>query len=972
MASPFPSLSHIPSAFPLPTIAEDTLHYVIHLPPSSTALPTDPSATALLITQHVNSLLPQPWLWNKDSWELKVVESEGPGVGDGLGAQLEGRMRVGDAVDDEWLVVWLLKEVSKKWEELIISIRDTDGEFLLIEAANELPPWVSPENAENRLWLQAAHLHLLPLTIRSTTSAPRQLSDTDDFSPTSHLSTPDALRAVRTGRYRASSRMEDAVWARVNGYPGALSTHVHRTKAYLPVGVAKALKERSELVQKAVEGFYVRDPSQLRAASRMTHFPPSASVLTQLTLTRAAYAQLQGQVFHPPRIFGPEWHVRDASAAGDDSGAAEKLEGERRWRDIGVKVATGFEIMYREGGKKGRGGAGAGVDAEEGGETMDEGYGKFLENLKGAGWFGDEMEGSQKWKEREGEAKRGYIAVKAADTAAQRPSFAYLVDSAIASSTLTPEQLAAPPDAQEDPEDWLEISPDELDDMMLRASGRGAASAQGGGEEGKRELGEEDGQALQDLAKKVEEFVGGQGDLEGARFMDELSDDDMDSGSEDDEEEEKEKLEKEKQERLDKLVPSLPASDWGRKASTSESATTSCATSTPATSTAQPAPPPARPNPADFIPSSMRPPRFAKQEYDGVVSDSDSDSDGESGLPPVGTLGRKIAEMKWSEGAGPGDTSEGKSARIEEIGEDEEEEEAERERKLALGDDADLEEEMQRRVWGGGDDDADMEDAAEEQGEVQGEGEDVDMEDETEEFLKFSREALGITDEMWEGILGDRRARGAFVPSPAKGKPQASADPIPEKAKPKASAGAASAGKKVQFASSGPTPAPELPLSQESGKPNASLDSFDTVMRAMDDALSRPGGSGSAPHPTPAASSKPAPAKPPTTAPAPRPSTKKPSSSNALPSETTLDDFSEDDLLAMDRELREVLKGAGVDPDAFDDEDEDGEPEEAGELEGEQRREYEMMRDFLESYKSQGGGSGVVGNLFGRLGGAGL
>ena len=31
------------------------------------------------------------------------------------------------------------------------SIRDSDGEFLLIEAANELPAWVSPDNAENRV-----------------------------------------------------------------------------------------------------------------------------------------------------------------------------------------------------------------------------------------------------------------------------------------------------------------------------------------------------------------------------------------------------------------------------------------------------------------------------------------------------------------------------------------------------------------------------------------------------------------------------------------------------------------------------------------------------------------------------------------------------------------------------------------------------------------------------------------------------
>ncbi len=31
------------------------------------------------------------------------------------------------------------------------SVWDSDGEFLLIEAAEELPSWVSPSNAENRV-----------------------------------------------------------------------------------------------------------------------------------------------------------------------------------------------------------------------------------------------------------------------------------------------------------------------------------------------------------------------------------------------------------------------------------------------------------------------------------------------------------------------------------------------------------------------------------------------------------------------------------------------------------------------------------------------------------------------------------------------------------------------------------------------------------------------------------------------------
>jgi hypothetical protein len=77
-------------------------------------------------------------------------------------------MRVGDSIDDEWCVVWLLRQVSEKWDvtiryNLIVvhsgylkicsscSVRDSDGEFLLIEAADSLPSWVTPSVVENRV-----------------------------------------------------------------------------------------------------------------------------------------------------------------------------------------------------------------------------------------------------------------------------------------------------------------------------------------------------------------------------------------------------------------------------------------------------------------------------------------------------------------------------------------------------------------------------------------------------------------------------------------------------------------------------------------------------------------------------------------------------------------------------------------------------------------------------------------------------
>jgi hypothetical protein len=144
----------------------------------------------------------------------------------------------------------------------------------------------------------------------------------------------------------------------------------------------------------------------------------------------------------------------------------------------------------------------------------------------------------------------------------------------------------------------------------------------------------------------------------------------------------------------------------------------------------------------------------------------------------------------------------------------------------------------------------------------------------------------------------------------------------------------------------------------ESSDVNMDLDSFDKVMQAMDAELAKKKGvtnTKPAKTPTPAATQSKGKSKGKVSHSA--------KSLATLPSEADLDDMSDDELLAMDRELRAALKGAGEGDDLGPDD-----IEEAEGLEGEEKREYAMMRDFLESYKSQGGESGVIGNLFGRLG----
>ena len=54
-------------------------------------------------------------------------------------------------MEDEWLIVYILRDLSRQYPDAWIKIGDTDGEFLLIEAANALPRWLNPEVAENRV-----------------------------------------------------------------------------------------------------------------------------------------------------------------------------------------------------------------------------------------------------------------------------------------------------------------------------------------------------------------------------------------------------------------------------------------------------------------------------------------------------------------------------------------------------------------------------------------------------------------------------------------------------------------------------------------------------------------------------------------------------------------------------------------------------------------------------------------------------
>lgn len=865
-----------------PQISEDTLEYSLY----SENTAESPVALRTLILEYVAGLLPPNFLWHRDSFELNVHYPD-QRVPKPLTVSkdwyFDGRMRVGDCVDDEWCAVWLLKEISLKWE-LAVSVHDTDGEFLLIEAADVLPAWITPENAENRVWIYQGHLHIIPLTHTSDpTTRPAQqgtgsLHDSDDVtlqgSPDEYLNVTDALKLVLDDNIptRADASVEQAAWNRIAKYPAALSQHIHRAKAYLPVDVARALSTNPSLVQRAVETFYTRDAIQLRAAQKMARFPPKPDVLTIVSMTRPAYAQLVGQSFHPPKLFGM-WQEHEGTP-------------ERRWRDIGMKIACGFEMIYAESKSQVKALSGNTVESREArmdALRRDEGYKTYIQGLIKAGYFGKELAGSQIYKERERTAADKYIEFRSTADAT-RPSFAAQTEEAIGSSPELPHSQ----NAEEDSSEWLQIDESTFDGMLKQKFGRNMEDQSGPDAEDR--YAQEQATKLQELAKKVEGFVEAKGELEGARFEDDiLEDEDMGPDSDDESVVSDQANEKEsRQQAIDNLVPPLDPGDYGQMpASYSNSQAVKLTTLETETRIPEDTEMPSLGDPT----SDSRGPKSSIAEAYKTPTTTPHDSDQQSG--------QKSREKPLRRPLLPRDRYDGVDS-----DDDTDPEDMESAIKNGLPDDSESEEDRPTVV-----------------GEVE-----IDMDEEQEEFIKFSREALGIDDELWSKIMAERADRGAFVPK-SHSKPDATASAPAATSKD-------STGNEMHWFDTTPQQhAPRAPASGPNPRANPKLDSFEAVMEAMEGELR---------------SSRNKPKAEPSALKQDKGKGRAVPSAEEKKTVRIADDDEEDIEAAMERELHAALDGS----------DDEG---------GEVSMDYNLIKNFLESFKGQAGASGPVSNLAGRL-----
>ncbi|XP_076882080.1 protein ecdysoneless homolog [Bidens hawaiensis] len=271
---------------------------------------------------------------------------------------LHGKLRYGDNLEDEWFVVFLLFETSLKFPNLSIRVWDTDGEFLLIEAAFHLPKWLNPETSTNRIFIRGGSLHIIPKN--------HFPSDPTLFDSLSYLSTHE-------DKTKASSSVQSAIKNRIQDYPDRAVKNMHRVTVRVPISVAQILKHEPCLISLAVEGFYDRDIDSMKYAASMERFLPNKSndeiVEVSVLMSRAMYAQLMQQTFQAPKGY-PMPPRSDGGYA-----AAE----------LGMKIACGFEMIYqmkKRNGLEGKGGT----------------WEVYKESLEKNGYFDGLLPGSKEYK----------------------------------------------------------------------------------------------------------------------------------------------------------------------------------------------------------------------------------------------------------------------------------------------------------------------------------------------------------------------------------------------------------------------------------------------------------------------------------------------------------------------------------------------------------------------------------------------
>ena len=316
------------------------------------------------------------YIWQNECFYLHVASNENLPC-------LTGTTNFADCIDDEWFILYLLQRITKEFPGLVASVNDSDGQFILIEAAEHIPKWLTPDCSKNRVFFADGLLHLL---VRPDN--PGQIPFSPLVCPTVHF----ALDLIYSfpSETLASENVANCINKRTCSFPDKAFDNIQLTNVFIPKNLVYVFDQNPNFISKCVHEFYYRDPIDLRSCRIFKYMLPEHRVWCQIPMTRQHYAQLMQQDFTSDKRSG--FQISSNLSAAENKAA-----------NLGMKIAHGCEIFLSRFKQP--------IELANDAETAfdEKVFLTFVESLKSMGYFGDELEGSKLYQHLINQAKVYFV-----------------------------------------------------------------------------------------------------------------------------------------------------------------------------------------------------------------------------------------------------------------------------------------------------------------------------------------------------------------------------------------------------------------------------------------------------------------------------------------------------------------------------------------------------------------------------------
>lgn len=279
-------------------------------------------------------------------------------------------------ISDEWFIVFLIFKLTQTFDGLIAKLIDSDGEFLLIEAANVLPSWANPETCENRTFIYNGELHIIREKYKTLFDLLNNIQEIPYFS-------------------KASDKVQDVLKKRISVYPNEIKKRHHKARVFLPEKAVSILQQKPGLVASAIRSICHSDPLERKVCRAMRYFPPEQRIMVNLKMTKCLYAMaIHCRYTGDPRT---GWNIPPITCSKYNA------------HILGVKIACGLEMLVACAHEERRRRMKETINDSEKMKANEYTLNAYLARLEASGYFRNLLKGSKDYEQLLNAAKDYYI-----------------------------------------------------------------------------------------------------------------------------------------------------------------------------------------------------------------------------------------------------------------------------------------------------------------------------------------------------------------------------------------------------------------------------------------------------------------------------------------------------------------------------------------------------------------------------------